>query len=122
MPCSLQRKLEIARALARKPSLLLLDEPAEGMSPEESLDLAELIHDLHRRFKLTTLLTGHPMDVVLSLCERICVMKSGERTAEGPADETRPAPELLRACRSEGRERAENSQPGCEMRAVPCPS
>lgn len=109
MPYSLQRKLEIARALALKPSLLLLDEPTAGMNPEESLDLAELIRDLHRQFKLTTLLIEHQMDVVLSLCERIYAMNFGERLAEGTADEIQSDPEVLRAYLGEDCERAENS-------------
>lgn len=94
MPCSLQRRLEIARALALEPSLLLLDEPAAGMTPEEALELAGLIRDLHRQFRLTTLLTGHPADVVLSLCERTCVMDSGRRTPPGPELQETPTAAL----------------------------
>jgi len=108
MPYGLQRKLEIARALALKPRLLLLDEPAAGMNPEESLDLAELIRTLHQRFQLTTLLIEHHMDVVMSLCERIYVMNFGVRLAEGTAEEIQSDPEVLRAYLGEGYKRAEH--------------
>jgi len=108
MPYGLQRKLEIARALALKPKLLLLDEPAAGMNPEESLDLAELIRSLHQRFQLTTLLIEHHMDVVMSLCEKIYVMNFGVRLAEGTADEIQSDPEVLRAYLGEGYKRAEH--------------
>ena len=106
MPYGLQRKLEIARALALKPRLLLLDEPAAGMNPEESLDLAELIRSLHQRFKLTTLLIEHHMDVVMSLCERIFVMNFGMRLAEGTAEEIQSDPGVLKAYLGEGYKRA----------------
>lgn len=108
MPYGLQRKLEIARALALRPKLLLLDEPAAGMNPEESLDLAELIRGLHQRFQLTTLLIEHHMDVVMSLCEKIYVMNFGVRLAEGTADEIQSDPEVLRAYLGEGYKRAEH--------------
>jgi branched-chain amino acid transport system ATP-binding protein len=109
MPYGLQRKLEIARALALKPKLLLLDEPAAGMNPEESLDLARLIRKIHEDFKLTTLLIEHHMDVVMALCERIYVMNFGEKLAEGSAEEIQKDPDVLKAYLGEGFKRAQHS-------------
>jgi branched-chain amino acid transport system ATP-binding protein len=109
MPYGLQRKLEIARALALKPHLLLLDEPAAGMNPEESLDLARLIRKIHEEFKLTTLLIEHHMDVVMALCERIYVMNFGEKLAEGSAEEIQKDPDVLKAYLGEGFKRAQHS-------------
>ena len=108
MPYGLQRKLEIARALALKPRLLLLDEPAAGMNPEESLDLARLIRKIHDQFKLTTLLIEHHMDVVMALCERIFVMNFGEKLAEGTAEEIQHDPDVLKAYLGEGFKRAQH--------------
>jgi branched-chain amino acid transport system ATP-binding protein len=108
MPYGLQRKLEIARALALKPRLLLLDEPAAGMNPEESLDLARLIRIIHEQFKLTTLLIEHHMDVVMALCERIFVMNFGEKLAEGSADEIQHDADVLKAYLGEGFKRAQH--------------
>ena len=108
MPYGLQRKLEIARALALKPKLLLLDEPAAGMNPEESLDLARLIRKIHDDFKLTTLLIEHHMDVVMALCERIFVMNFGERLAEGTAETIQKDPDVLKAYLGEGFKRAQH--------------
>ena len=110
MPYGLQRKLEIARALALKPRLLLLDEPAAGMNPEESLDLARLIRKIHEDFKLTTLLIEHHMDVVMALCERIFVMNFGEKLAEGSAEEIQKDPDVLKAYLGEGFKRAQHTQ------------
>jgi branched-chain amino acid transport system ATP-binding protein len=108
MPYGLQRKLEIARALALKPRLLLLDEPAAGMNPEESLDLSRLIRKIHEDFKLTTLLIEHHMDVVMALCERIFVMNFGEKLAEGSAEEIQKDPDVLKAYLGEGFKRAQH--------------
>jgi branched-chain amino acid transport system ATP-binding protein len=108
MPYGLQRKLEIARALALKPRLLLLDEPAAGMNPEESLDLARLVRKIHDDFKLTTLLIEHHMDVVMSLCERIFVMNFGEKLAEGTPEQIQQDPDVLKAYLGEGFKRAQH--------------
>jgi len=83
----LQRKLEIARALALQPKLLLLDEPAAGMNPQESLDLVDLIKRIHERMQLTVILIEHHMDVVMNLCDRIAVLNFGKKIAEGTPDE-----------------------------------
>ena len=109
MPYGLQRKLEIARALALKPRLLLLDEPAAGMNPEESLDLARLIRKIHDDFQLTTLLIEHHMDVVMALCERIFVMNFGEKLAEGSAEAIQKDPDVLKAYLGEGFKRAQHT-------------
>jgi branched-chain amino acid transport system ATP-binding protein len=108
MPYGLQRKLEIARALALRPRLLLLDEPAAGMNPDESLELARLIRTIHDRFKLTTLLIEHHMDVVMALCERIFVMNFGEKLAEGTAEAIQRDPDVLKAYLGEGFKRAQH--------------
>ena len=97
LPYGLQRKLEIARALALKPRLLLLDEPAAGMNPEESAELAKLIRVIHDRYQLTTLLIEHHMDVIMELCDKIVVLNFGQKLAEGTGAEIQTNPEVLRA-------------------------
>ncbi|MDU4962288.1 MAG: ABC transporter ATP-binding protein [Sporomusaceae bacterium] len=112
LPYGLQRKLEIARALALKPRLLLLDEPAAGMNPEESAELAKLIRQVHQRYRLTILLIEHHMDVVMQLCQRIVVLNFGQKLAEGTGGEIQAHPEVLKAYLGSGerggRRRARN--------------
>ena len=83
LPYGLQRRLEIARALATDPKLLLLDEPAAGMNPQETLELASFIHDIRDKYKLTILLIEHHMDLVMNISDRIYVLDFGSLIAHG---------------------------------------
>jgi len=89
LPYGLQRRLEIARALATNPSLLLLDEPAAGMNPQESQELADFIHSIRENYKLTIFLIEHHMDLVMQISERIYVLDFGKMIAHGNPDEIR---------------------------------
>jgi branched-chain amino acid transport system permease protein len=91
-----RRRVEIARALASRPRILLLDEPTAGMNPAETLELAEQIKSLHE-LGLTILLIEHKLDVVTRLASNVIVLDHGEKIAEGPADEVRRNEEVLRA-------------------------
>jgi len=97
LPYGEQRRLEIARALAAEPKLLLLDEPAAGMNPAEVGSLMELIHFIRDRFKLTILLIEHQMRLVMSICERITVMDFGEVIARGTPREIQNHPKVIEA-------------------------
>ncbi len=97
LPYGHQRRLEIARALATQPKLLLLDEPAAGMNPQESQELMHLIRRLRDEFHLTVLLVEHNMKVVMGVCERIHVMDHGESIAEGSPEEIRRNPAVIEA-------------------------
>ena len=83
LPYGLQRRLEIARALATDPKLLLLDEPAAGMNPQETLELAEFIHEIRDRHHLTILLIEHHLDLVMNISDRIYVLDFGSLIAQG---------------------------------------
>ncbi len=83
LPYGVQRRLEIARALATRPSMLLLDEPAAGMNPQESLELMDFIRKVRDEFSLTILLIEHHMQVVMGVCERMYVLDYGLTIAQG---------------------------------------
>jgi branched-chain amino acid transport system ATP-binding protein len=102
LPYGEQRRLEIARALATKPRLLLLDEPAAGMNPGEIKRLMELIQWLRSQFQLTIILIEHQMRVVMGICERIMVLDFGETIAEGKPKEIQSNPRVLEAYLGKG--------------------
>lgn len=83
LPYGLQRRLEIARALATEPKLLLLDEPAAGMNPQETLELADFIHEIRDKHHLTILLIEHHMDLVMNISDRIYVLDFAGLIAQG---------------------------------------
>lgn len=97
LPYGKQRRLEIARALATEPSLLLLDEPAAGMNPNESLELMEFIGEIRERYDLTILMIEHHMEVVMGICERITVLDYGLPIAQGTPAEIQSNQKVIEA-------------------------
>ena len=97
LPYGKQRKLEIARALATGPKLLLLDEPAAGMNPNETAELMKTIRFVRDHFDMTVLLIEHDMKLVSGICERLTVLNFGHMLAEGPTSEVLSNPEVIKA-------------------------
>ncbi|MBK7972139.1 MAG: ABC transporter ATP-binding protein [Deltaproteobacteria bacterium] len=97
LPYGEQRRLEIARALATSPKILLLDEPAAGMNPTEKVELARLIRRVKDEYDLTILLIDHDMKVVMGLCDRILVLDHGETIAQGTPEQVQRDPKVIAA-------------------------
>ena len=97
LPYGKQRKLEIARALATEPKLLLLDEPAAGMNPNETAELMKTIRFVRDHFDMTVLLIEHDMKLVSGICERLTVLNFGHMLAEGPTSEVLSNPDVIKA-------------------------
>ena len=97
LPYGKQRKLEIARAMATKPKLILLDEPAAGMNDSETAALTELIRNIREKFGITIVLIEHDMQLVMSLCDRVMVVNFGKKLAEGVPDEVQNNPQVIEA-------------------------
>ena len=97
LPYGHQRRVEIARALALSPRLLLLDEPAAGMNPQETEDLMALLRRIRGQLSLTILLVEHDMRFVMGICERLAVLDYGVKIAEGPPDAIRKDPKVIEA-------------------------
>ena len=106
LPYGIQKKIELARSLAVEPKLLLLDEPACGLNPNETKDLMELIERIRSDLRITILLVEHDMQVVMELSDRICVLHFGERIAEGTPVEIQNHPGVIEAYLGEKREYA----------------
>lgn len=104
LPYGAQRLLEIARALATEPKLLLLDEPAAGMNPREKGDLVRLIGRINRELGVTIILIEHDMKVVMTVCHQITVLNFGAKIAEGAVDQVRRDPAVIQAYLGKGAE------------------
>jgi branched-chain amino acid transport system ATP-binding protein len=97
LPYGMMRRLEIARAMATKPELLLLDEPAAGMNPLEKIDLMNTVRRIRDEHDKTVLVIEHDMRFVMNLCEKIFVLDHGEEIAQGPPQEIRNDPKVIQA-------------------------
>lgn len=97
LPYGHQRKLEIARAMALNPKLLLLDEPAAGMNAEESAELVQFVKEIRDKFDITILMIEHHMDVVTGLCDHVTVLNFGKTIAVGTPEEVKNNPEVINA-------------------------
>ncbi len=97
LPYGAQRRLEIVRALATNPSIILLDEPAAGMNPSETAELMANIRKIRDEFQIAVLLIEHDMSLVMNICEGICVLDHGKLLAKGTADEIKSNPKVIEA-------------------------
>lgn len=97
LPYGYQRRLEIARALATRPRLLLLDEPAAGLNPQETLELMDFLREIQARHRLTLLIIEHNLRLVMNLCEHLTVLDHGLTIAAGPPAEVQHHPQVIKA-------------------------
>ncbi len=97
LPVGLRRRLEIGRALCLEPRLLLLDEPAAGLDARETAELARLLATVRSRFKVTVLIVDHDMALIMRVCNRIYVLDHGQIIAQGPPEQIRDDPQVVRA-------------------------
>ncbi len=97
LPYGLQRRLEIARALATDPTLLLLDEPAAGMNPQETFELADFVRTIRDKYKLTVFLIEHHMDLVMNISDYIYVIDFGSEIARGVPEEVQSNQKVIEA-------------------------
>jgi len=97
LPYGLQKRVELARALAMKPKILLLDEPATGMNLEETEDMARFILDINEAWEVTIILVEHDMGVVMDISDRLCVLDFGQKIAEGVPEEIRHNEQVIKA-------------------------
>ena len=97
LPYGKQRKLEIARAMASEPKLILLDEPAAGMNDSETAALTRLIRDIREKYNISIILIEHDMNLVMSLCDHLIVVNFGKKLAEGVPAEVQSNPAVIEA-------------------------
>jgi branched-chain amino acid transport system ATP-binding protein len=113
LPYGNQRKVEVARALALEPKVLLLDEPAAGMNPHETTELLGFIRGIHQRYALTIVVVEHDMSLIMRLCDRIQVLNYGQTICEGSPERVRSDPAVVEAyLGTRSRERAGSSSDG----------